>query len=41
MLTELHGGRFEIESVLATGTTVRVILPAERILAAPGLPRPD
>jgi two-component system cell cycle sensor histidine kinase PleC len=31
-LAELHGGRIEIQSVLMQGTTVRVILPPERIL---------
>jgi len=31
-LTEMHGGRLEIESAKGAGTTVRVCLPAERIL---------
>ncbi len=31
-LTELHGGRFEMESRLGQGTTVRVLLPAERLI---------
>jgi two-component system cell cycle sensor histidine kinase PleC len=30
--TELHDGRLTIESVLATGTTVRVRLPKERVI---------
>ncbi len=30
-LTELHGGRLEIESVAGSGTTVSVILPAARV----------
>ena len=33
-LTELHGGRFTVESELGQGTTVRVLLPAERVLTA-------
>ena len=32
-LTEQHGGRLEIESQVGNGTTVRVILPAERVVA--------
>jgi signal transduction histidine kinase len=31
-LVELHGGRLEIESAPAIGTTVRVHLPRERLL---------
>ena len=31
-LVELHGGRIEIESKIGEGTTVRVVLPAERII---------
>jgi PAS domain S-box-containing protein len=31
-LTELHGGRIEMESVLGEGTTVRVRLPTHRIV---------
>jgi signal transduction histidine kinase len=34
-LTELHGGRLDIESRKGNGTTVRVILPVERILIIP------
>ena len=30
---ELHGGVLEIDSVFGKGTTARVILPAERMLA--------
>ncbi len=44
-LVELHGGRLEIESIEAKGTTVRVVLPRERIFpergAAPPLPAPS
>jgi PAS domain S-box-containing protein len=32
-MTEQHGGRLEIESEVGVGTTVRVILPAERLVA--------
>jgi len=32
MLTELHGGEFEITSQLGVGTTVSVILPKERVI---------
>jgi len=31
-LVELHGGRIEIESELGQGTTVKVFLPAERLI---------
>jgi signal transduction histidine kinase len=31
-LTEQHGGRLEIESEVGAGTTVRVILPGERVV---------
>jgi PAS domain S-box-containing protein len=31
-LTELHGGRLEVESAVGAGTTVRVVLPADRIM---------
>jgi len=34
-LTELHGGRLEIESQVGRGTTVTITLPAERLRAAP------
>jgi signal transduction histidine kinase len=32
---ELHGGAIEIDSTLHIGTTVRVLLPSERIIRAP------
>jgi two-component system, cell cycle sensor histidine kinase PleC len=35
-LIELHGGRLALESTLGHGTTVRITLPKERVLAAPG-----
>ncbi|MEQ9121923.1 MAG: HAMP domain-containing sensor histidine kinase, partial [Alphaproteobacteria bacterium] len=31
-LTELHGGRFEIESRLGEGTTVRLVMPPDRTI---------
>jgi signal transduction histidine kinase len=34
-MTEMHGGKLEIESEKGVGTTVRVVFPAERILRAP------
>ncbi len=34
-MTEMHGGTLEIESEKGVGTTVRVVLPAARILRAP------
>ena len=34
-MTEMHGGRLEIESEKGAGTTMRVVLPASRILRAP------
>ena len=34
-MTEMHGGTLEIESEKGAGTTVRVVLPAERILHTP------
>jgi signal transduction histidine kinase len=34
-MTEMHGGTLEIESEKGVGTTVRVVLPADRILHAP------
>ncbi len=33
-LVELHGGRLEIDSEPGRGTTVRVTLPAERVLGS-------
>ncbi|GIK98278.1 MAG: hypothetical protein BroJett029_24870 [Alphaproteobacteria bacterium] len=33
-IAELHGGRLELESALGVGTTVRLILPAERRFGA-------
>ncbi|MBL4667627.1 MAG: PAS-domain containing protein [Sneathiella sp.] len=33
LLTEAHGGRFELESELGVGTTAHIILPAERIIS--------
>jgi two-component system cell cycle sensor histidine kinase PleC len=35
VLTELHGGRIEIDSALNEGTTVRVYLPPSRALSRP------
>ena len=35
-MTELHGGQMLIESVKGRGTTIRVILPAERVRAEAG-----
>ena len=32
MLTELHGGDFELESELGKGTTASIILPSERVV---------
>jgi signal transduction histidine kinase len=32
MLTELHGGEFEITSEVGVGTTVSIILPKERVV---------
>ena len=37
-LVELHGGQLEIESRLGIGTTVRVRLPASRVLREPEAP---
>ncbi|MGM0561425.1 MAG: sensor histidine kinase [Pseudomonadota bacterium] len=34
-LIELHGGRMELDSEVGQGTTVRVILPAERVTQEP------
>ena len=31
-MVELHGGKFDLQSVLGTGTTVTVTLPAERLM---------
>jgi signal transduction histidine kinase len=36
-LVELHGGTMKIVSEVAEGTTVSVLLPADRVLAAPAL----
>ena len=30
-MTELHGGQMIIESVKGRGTTIRVVLPSERV----------
>jgi len=35
-IVESHGGRLEIDSMPRRGTTVRVVLPANRLVAAPG-----
>jgi len=40
-LIELHGGRLHIESVPGAGTTVSVILPADRVLKARRMVQPD
>lgn len=37
-LVELHGGTMEITSAKGSGTTVRVRLPADRMIMAPSLP---
>ncbi len=34
-LVELHGGRLELSSELGVGTTVAIILPAERVITTP------
>lgn len=34
MFTELHGGKLALVSALGEGTTVRIILPAQRIISA-------
>lgn len=34
MLTELHGGEFEIKSKLGEGTTVAIILPKDRVMVS-------
>ena len=39
-LTELHGGKLEITSLRHTGTTVRIILPADRVKYVPAADRP-
>jgi PAS domain S-box-containing protein len=35
MLTNLHGGQFDLDSELGVGTTARIRLPAERVVATP------
>jgi signal transduction histidine kinase len=40
-LVEMHGGTLELKSTLGVGTAVTVILPPDRVIAAPPLPRPD
>jgi signal transduction histidine kinase len=35
LLAELHGGRLEVDSRPGAGTTVRVVLPAERVIPLP------
>jgi signal transduction histidine kinase len=35
-LTQLHGGRLELTSVKGQGTTVTIILPAERLVQRDG-----
>ena len=32
MFTELHGGKFQLSSVLGEGTTVKIIFPEQRII---------
>jgi PAS domain S-box-containing protein len=39
-LIELHGGRLEITSARHAGTTVRIILPADRVKYVPAADRP-
>jgi len=39
-ITEMHGGTLEIESAKGVGTTVRVILPVERVVAGPSGAKP-
>ena len=39
-LVELHGGRLEIESARHHGTTVRIVLPADRVKYVPAADRP-
>jgi signal transduction histidine kinase len=36
-LVELHGGTLLIETALNVGTTITVVLPAERVLSRPNL----
>jgi signal transduction histidine kinase len=40
-LVEMHGGTLGLESALGVGTAATVILPPDRVIAAPPLPRPD
>jgi len=39
-LVELHGGRLEIASARHSGTTIRIILPADRVKYVPAADRP-
>jgi signal transduction histidine kinase len=36
-LVELHGGTLAVESALGVGTTVRIVLPRERVVPNPVL----
>lgn len=37
-LVELHGGMLDLQSKLGVGTTVTIMMPAERVVAAPPVP---